>query len=83
VPLAHKDGWDTAPRIDNDAGIIRASTIPGSPPAAPGPGVVVVGFTNDLDTREARSLLGLLGLAAAELAGADVGTFPSEVVGSA
>lgn len=82
VALAHKDGWDTAPRIDNDAGIVRAAAA-GSPPAAPGPGVVVVGFTNDVDTREARSLLGLLGLAAAEIAGADIGTLPSEVAGSA
>jgi beta-lactamase class A len=82
VALAHKDGWDTAPWVDNDAGIVRAAAA-GSPPAAPGPGVVVVGFTNEIDTREARSLLGLLGLAAAELAGADIGTLPSEVVGSA
>lgn len=82
VALAHKDGWDTTPRIDNDAAIMRASAA-GSPPTAPGPGVVVVGFTNDVDTREARSLLGLLGLAAAEIAGADIGTLPSEVAGSA
>lgn len=81
VPLAHKDGWDTAPLIDNDAGIIRASA--GSASAPPGPGVVAVGFTNGMDTRDARALLGLLGLAAAELAGADVGSLPSEALGSA
>lgn len=82
VALAHKDGWDTAPRIDNDAGIVRAAAA-GSPPEAPGSGVVVVGFTNDVDTREARSFLGLLGLAAAEIAGADIGPLPPEVAGSA
>lgn len=82
VSLAHKDGWDTAPLVDNDAGIVRAAAA-GSPPAAPGPGVVVVGFTNGVDTREARSFLGLLGLAAAEIAGADIGPLPSEVAGSA
>lgn len=70
VALAHKDGWDTAPLIDNDAGIV-------------GGAVVAAGFTNGVDTREARALLGLLGLAAAELAGADVGTLPSEVSGTA
>lgn len=70
VTLAHKDGWDTKPLTDNDAGIVAGA-------------VVVVGFTNDLETRAARSLLGLLGLAAAEIAGADIGPLPSEVVGSA
>lgn len=83
VALAHKDGWDTAPRIDNDAGIVRAAAAAGSPPADPGPGVIAVGLTNDVDTREARSFLGLLGLAAAEIAGADIGTLPSEVTRSA
>lgn len=70
VALAHKDGWDTAPPIDNDAGVVAGS-------------VVAVGFTNGIETRSARSLLGLLGLAAAEIAGADIGTLPSEVGRSA
>lgn len=82
VALAHKDGWDTAPRIDNDAGIVRAAAA-GSPPGAPGPGVVVVGFSSDVETREARSVLGLLGLVAAEAAGADIGTLPPEVARTA
>lgn len=80
VALAHKDGWDTAPLIDNDAGIVRASATP--PGAAPGPGVVAVGLTNGIDTREARSILGLLGLSAADLAGAELGALPSEVPGA-
>jgi beta-lactamase class A len=73
VTLGHKDGWGDDPDpVDNDAGVITAAR-----------SVIVAGLTFRIATVEARSLLGLLGLAAAELAGADVGTLPSEVVGSA
>jgi beta-lactamase class A len=68
VTLAHKDGW--MDEVDNDAGIVRARS-----------GVVVVGFTNGIDPRESRPLLGLLGLAAASLAGAEVGKLPREAGG--
>ena len=73
VTLGHKDGWGDDPDpVDNDAGVVKAK---GS--------VVVVGLTVRIAAVEARSLLGLLGLAAAEIAGADIGTLPSEVAGSA
>jgi len=64
VRLAHKDGWDEG--IDNDAGIVRAGT-----------DVIAVAFTDGLPKLLARPLIGLLGLAAAELAGVDVsGSLP-------
>lgn len=73
VSLAHKDGWGDDPDpVDNDAGVVRAER-----------SVVVVGLTFRIRPVEARSLLGLLGLAAAEIAGADIGALPSEVAGSA
>jgi len=73
VTLGHKDGWGDDPDpVENDAGVIKATR-----------SVVAVGLTFRIPRVEARSLLGLLGLAAAELAGADLGTLPSEVVGSA
>jgi beta-lactamase class A len=73
VTLAHKDGWGDDPDpVDNDVGVIKAKT-----------SVVVAGLTFRIGAVEARSLLGLLGLAAAEIAGADIGTLPSEVSGSA
>lgn len=73
VTLGHKDGWGDDPDpVDNDAGVIRAKS-----------SVIVVGLTLGITPVEARSLLGLLGLAAAEVAGADIGTLPSEVAGSA
>ena len=65
VTVAHKDGWDQ--RIENDVGIVRAQT-----------SVVVAGFTNGVAPLVSRSLLGLLGLAAAELAGADMSGLPLE-----
>jgi beta-lactamase class A len=70
VTLAHKDGWDDG--IENDSGIVRART-----------SVVVAGFTYGVPVQEARSLLALLGLAAAELAGAEVDPLPPEVAGGA
>jgi hypothetical protein len=73
VTLGHKDGWGDDPDpVDNDAGVIRAKS-----------SVIAVGLTLGIRPVEARSLLGLLGLAAAEIAGADIGTLPSEVAGSA
>jgi beta-lactamase class A len=73
VTLAHKDGWGDDPEyVDNDAGIVRATS-----------SVVAVGFTYRLPPVVARPLIGLLGLAAAELAGADVVGLPLEMVGSA
>jgi len=74
VALAHKDGWGDDPDpVENDAGIVKV-----------GPSVVVVvGFTHEVPTLVARPLLGLLGLAAAELAGADVSGLPLETVGGA
>jgi hypothetical protein len=45
--------------------------------------VIAVGFTQRLEPVVARPILGLLGLAAAEMAGADVGELPAEMVGSA
>lgn len=69
VTLAHRDGWGDDPHpVENDAGIVRARTA-----------VVAVGFTYRLDPLEARPLLGLLGLAAAEIAGADLRGLPPEV----
>jgi len=73
VTLAHKDGWLDEPEyVDNDAGIVRAKSA-----------VVAVGFTYRLPPVVARPLLGLLGSAAAELAGATVTGLPLEMVGSA
>ena len=70
VVVAHKDGWDA--KVDNDAGVVRATT-----------SVIVAGFTNGVPSPVARPLLGLLGLAAAELAGADLSGLPLEGVGVA
>lgn len=62
VALAHKDGWLEDPEpVDNDAGIVRAER-----------SVVAVGFTQRIERVAARELLGVLGLAAAEIAGAKV-----------
>jgi beta-lactamase class A len=70
VTLGHKDGWLSDPEFsDNDAGVIRVRT-----------SVVVVGFTHRVHPVIARRLLGLLGLAAAELAGADLSALPLEVL---
>ena len=82
VSLAHKDGWLNDPLpVDNDAGIVRATARPGdgSVPSARPYGVVAVGFTAGLDPLVARPLLGLLGRAAAEIAGAELGALPPEV----
>lgn len=65
VTLAHKDGWIEG--ADNDAGVVRA-----------GSSAVVAGFTAGIPPLVARPLLGLLGLAAAEVAGADVAAIPIE-----
>ena len=74
VTLAHKDGWlDDPEYVDNDAGILRADSKT----------VVAVGFTHRLPPVVARPLLGLLGAAAAELAGAEVSGLPFEGVGEA
>jgi beta-lactamase class A len=71
--LAHKDGWlDDPEHVDNDAGIVRAHGA-----------AIAVGFTHRLPPVVARPLLGLLGLAAAEVAGAEVEGLPLEAVGSA
>ena len=71
--LAHKDGWGDDPEyVDNDAGVVKARS-----------SVVAVGFTYRLPPVVARPLLGLLGLAAAELAGAEVTGLPLEMVGVA
>jgi beta-lactamase class A len=70
VTLAHKDGWDEG--IENDAGIVRARS-----------SVVAVGFTHQVPVEVARPVLGLLGLAAAELAGAEVDGLPVEIAGGA
>ena len=59
VTLAHKDGWIDG--VDNDAGIVTARA-----------SAVAAGFTAGIPPRVARPLLGRLGLAAAEVAGADV-----------
>ncbi len=67
VTLAHKDGW--IEMVDNDAGVITAQRP-----------IVVAGFTAGLPPIVARPLLGLLGLAAAELAGAAVRAMPVELV---
>lgn len=72
--LAHKDGWGDSPDpVDNDAGIVRVGSS----------SVVVVGLTHKVPALVARPLLGLLGLAAAELAGADVAALPIELAGGA
>lgn len=69
VVLAHKDGWGSDPDfVENDAGIVRART-----------SAIAVGFTHRVHATVARPLLGVLGLAAAELAGADIGGLPPEV----
>lgn len=70
VTLAHKDGWMDA--VDNDAGAVSARST-----------VIVAGFTNGVPPLVARPLLGLLGLASAELAGADVDALPIEMAGGA
>jgi beta-lactamase class A len=71
--VAHKDGWGDDPEyVDNDAGIVTAKGES-----------IAVGFTQRLAPVVARPLLGLLGLAAAELAGADVAGLPLEAVGGA
>lgn len=71
--VAHKDGWGDDPEyVDNDVGILRA-----------GSAVVAAGFTYRLPPVVARPLLGLLGFAAAELAGADVSGLPFEAVSRA
>lgn len=70
VTLGHKDGW--MDDVENDVGVIRA-----------GSSVIVAGFTNGVPARVARPLLGLLGLAAAELAGAEVNALPLEMAGGA
>lgn len=67
VTLGHKDGW--MDDVENDVGVIRA-----------GSSVIVAGFTNGVPARVARPLLGLLGLAAAETAGAEVRALPLEMV---
>ena len=70
VGLAHKDGWGDDPDpVENDAGIVAGR-----------PSVVVVGFTHRVPTLEARPLLGLLGLAAAEVAGVAVPALPLEAL---
>ncbi|MDE3112556.1 MAG: serine hydrolase [Chloroflexota bacterium] len=70
VVLAHKDGWGSDPDfVENDAGIVRARTR-----------VTAVGFTHGVHSTLARPLLGVLGLAAAELAGADLSGLPPEVL---
>ncbi len=73
VTLAHKDGWLNDPEFsENDAGIVRGRS-----------SVIAVGFTQRLHPTLARPLLGLLGLAAAELAGADLSGLPPDVLGGA
>jgi beta-lactamase class A len=67
VRLAHKDGWLEG--VENDAGIVSAML-----------DVVAVGFTHGLDPLMARHLLGLLGLGAAELAGAEIASLPIEAI---
>ncbi len=64
VTLAHKDGWIEG--ADNDVGIVKVD----------GSTAIVAGFTAAIPPLVARRLLGLLGLAAAEVAGADVGSVP-------
>ncbi|HEX9436155.1 MAG TPA: serine hydrolase [Candidatus Limnocylindria bacterium] len=73
VTLAHKDGWGEDPDpVNNDVGIVTAKT-----------SMIVAGFTHRVDTALARPLLGLLGLAVAELAGADTTKLPIELAGGA
>lgn len=73
VVLAHKDGWLSDPEFsDNDVGVVRAKT-----------SVIAVGFTHRVHPVIARRLHGLLGLAAAGAAGADLRGLPSEVLGDA
>lgn len=68
--LAHKDGWGSDPDfVENDAGIVRAATP-----------VIAVGFTHLVHPALARPLLGYLGLAAAETAGADLSGLPPDVL---
>lgn len=69
VTLAHKDGWGDDPTyVENDAGIVRAKT-----------SAIAVCFTHGVDPWVARPILGILGLAAAEIAGATLEGLPSEV----
>lgn len=70
VTLAHKDGW--MDDVDNDAGLLSARA-----------SVIAVGFTSGVPALAARPLLGLLGLAAAELAGGEVAGLPLEHSGAA
>jgi beta-lactamase class A len=70
VTLAHKDGW--MDDVDNDAGVLTART-----------GVIAVGFTSGVPALTARPLLGLLGLAAAKLAGSEITGLPLELAGGA
>lgn len=70
VSLAHKDGWMEG--VDNDAGIVTA-----------GRDAIVAGFTSGVDPLIARHLLGLLGLAAAEVAGAEIRSLPIEAAAGA
>lgn len=70
VALAHKDGWLDG--VDNDCGVVTAT--------AP---VVVAGFTSGVPALTARPLLGLLGLAAAKVAGGGITDLPLELVGGA
>ncbi|MGH2378001.1 MAG: serine hydrolase [Candidatus Limnocylindria bacterium] len=73
VSLSHKDGWGDDPDpVENDVGIVRAKF-----------SVVAVGLTFRVPLLVARPLLGLLGLAAAEIAGAELGPLPFEVSGTA
>lgn len=73
VVLGHKDGWGSDPDVvENDVGVVRARA-----------SVVVVGFTHRVHPLRARPLLGLLGLAAAEAAGADLSGLPPEAIGDA
>jgi beta-lactamase class A len=73
VTLGHKDGWGDDPEyVENDAGVVRARS-----------SVIAVGLTHQVAPIAARPLLGLLGLAAAELAGAEVNGLPPEVGGGA
>ena len=73
--VAHKDGWGDDPDfVENDAGIVTVQDVGAA---------VAVGFTFKIVPTVAQPLLGLLGLAAAEVAGAKVGGIPVELVESA
>lgn len=73
VTLGHKDGWGSDPDfVENDAGVVTAERR-----------VIAVGFTYRVHPIVARQVLGLIGLAAAELAGADLSGLPSSVLAGA